>query len=114
MDPLPRHAHNSGPNMAVRKDVYDLIGGIPPKVYLEDIALYDAVCKFEGYIRHCPDIIVVTSDRTVARAPKGFGNDLKTWSDAEKISLKVEGLERLRAKFRLFEAIRNYYDRPTE
>ncbi len=30
-NPWPRHAHNWGPNMAIRKDVYHSIGGIPPK-----------------------------------------------------------------------------------
>ena len=113
-DPLPRHAHNSGPNLAVRRDVYLEIGGMPPKGFLEDIALYDAVCSTGHKIRHCPHTIVTTSCRLDPRAPWGFGSELRDWSGSDRIFFKVEGLDRLLAKFRLFEAIRCHYRNPSK
>lgn len=113
-NPWPRHAHNSGPNLAVRRDVYLDIGGMPPKGFLEDIALYDAICAAGYKIRHCPCTIVTTSCRLTPRAPWGFGSELKDWSEADHIFFKVEGLERLLAKFRIFESIRSYYRKPSK
>lgn len=113
-DPWPRHAHNSGPNLAVRRDVYLEIGGMPPKGFLEDIALYDAVCTAGHKIRHCPDTVVTTSCRLDPRAPWGFGSELRDWSESKRIFFEVEGLERLLAKFRMFEAIRCHYRKPSK
>jgi len=107
-DPWPRHAHNSGPNLAIRKDVYRSIGGMPPKGFLEDIALYDAVCEQGHKIRHCPYTIVVTSCRLTPRAPWGFGSELRDWTEAEDIFFQVEGLNRLLEKFDVFEKVRRY------
>ncbi|HET8735825.1 MAG TPA: glycosyltransferase [Pricia sp.] len=112
-DPWPRHGHNSGPNLAVRRDVYLEVGGMPPKGFLEDIALYEAVCAAGYKIRHCPDTVVTTSCRLTPRAPRGFGAELRDWNGAKFIFFEVEGLERLLAKFRLFEAIRCHYRSPS-
>lgn len=109
-DPWPRHAHNSGPNLAIRNDVYHEIGGMPPKGFLEDIALYNAVCQSGFHVRHCPYTMVTTSSRTNPRAPWGFGSELKDWSESETIFFKVEGLHRLLAKFRIFRGVRNYFN----
>lgn len=112
-DPWPRHGHNSGPNLAVRRDVYLEVGGMPPKGFLEDIALYEAVCAAGYKIRHCPYTIVTTSCRLTPRAPSGFGAELRDWNGAKCIFFEVEGLERLLAKFQLFEAIRCHYRSPS-
>ena len=112
-NPWPRHAHNSGPNLAVRKDVYAEIGGMPPKGFLEDIALYDAVCEKGHTIRHCPFTVVTTSGRMTPRAPWGFGSELRDWDQAPTLFFEVEGLDRLLAKFRIFEQVRTYYKNPS-
>jgi hypothetical protein len=111
-NPWPRHSHNSGPNLAVRKDVYYRIGGMPPKGFLEDISLYDLICESGYPIRHCPYTVVTTSCRLTPRAPWGFGSELRDWSEAESIFFEVEGLERLLAKFCIFEKVREYYKDP--
>ncbi len=108
-NPWPRHSHNSGPNLAVRNDVYTAVGGMPPKGFLEDIALYNAVCRNGFLIRHCPYTIVTTSSRTNSRTPWGFGSELRDWSEVENIFFKVEGLDRLLAKFRIFKKVREDY-----
>mgnify|MGYP000087987748 CR=1 FL=1 len=113
-NPWPRHSHNSGPNLSIRRDVYNKIGGMPPKGFLEDIALYDAVCESGYAIRHCPFTIVTTSGRMEPRAPWGFGSELKDWSEAESIFFKVEGLKRLLAKFGIFRRVREYFQSPSK
>ena len=109
LDPLPRHAHNSGPNLAIRKGVYTKVDGIPPLQELEDIALYDKVCQHGFLVRHCLKTKVVTSSRLDGRVSRGFGSELKMYNQLSAINYKVEGLQQLLAKFIIFEEIRNYY-----
>lgn len=107
-NPLPRHANNSGPNMAVRADVYKNIGGIDPLGFCEDIAFYDKIV-YAGYrVRHCPMTIVTTSARTVPRAPWGFGAELSIWNGNDGSGLQVEGLEALLERLRIYKMVRDY------
>ncbi|SDF08371.1 Glycosyl transferase family 2 [Pricia antarctica] len=107
-NPLPRHANNSGPNMAVRADVYENIGGIDPLGFCEDIAFYDKIV-YAGYkVRHCPMTLMTTSGRTVPRAPWGFGAELSTWDGNKDSGLQVEGLEALLERLRIFKLMREY------
>lgn len=107
-DPKPLHAHNSGPNMAVRADIYRQIGGIRPIGFCEDVAFYDTIIWNDHKVRHCPMTIVTTSLRTETRVPWGFGAELK--SVAENLSgLKVEGLESLLLRFSINGMIRDHY-----
>lgn len=107
-DPLPRHANNSGPNMAVRADVYENIGGIDPLGFCEDIAFYDKIV-YAGYrVRHCPMTIVTTSGRTMPRAPWGFGAELSIWNGNNASGLQVEGLEALLERLCIFKLVREY------
>ncbi|MBU3025219.1 glycosyltransferase family 2 protein [Zobellia galactanivorans] len=113
-DPWPRHAHKSGPNLAVRKNVYGAIGGILPKGFREDIALYQSVRSAGFKVRHCPDTIVSTSGRQTSKTPEGFGSEIKLWNGSKRISYKVEGLDSILAKSRVFKAIHRYYRNPTK
>ena len=113
LDPLPRHFHNSGPNLAIKKKVYDSIGGMPPISFLEDIALYDLVASSGKVIRHCPFTIVSTSNRTVARVAQGFSSQLSDWNTIENKILYVEGLNKLIRKFKIFDYIRTKFYIPT-
>lgn len=107
-DPLPRHGDNSGPNMAVRADIYDYIGGMSPIGFCEDIDFYDRVV-WGGYeVRHCPMAIVTTSGRSEPRAPWGFGAELGTWNGKDGNEPQVEGLEALLERSRIYALIRKY------
>lgn len=107
-NPLPRHANNSGPNMAVRADVYEHIGGIDPLGFCEDIAFYDKIV-YAGYkVRHCPMTLMTTSGRTVPRASWGFGAELSTWNGNTDSKLQVEGLEALLERLRIFKLMHEY------
>ena len=113
-DPWPKHAHNSGPNLAVKKHCYKTIGGMPPLGFLEDIALYDAVASHGFVIRHSNDCVVTTSCRLNARAPWGFASELRDWGEDSEVTYKVEGLEKLLYKFGVFKKIATYYEYPSQ
>lgn len=107
-DPLPRHGDNSGPNMAVRTDVYDTIGGMAPIGFCEDIDFYDRVVWGGHRVRHCPMAIVTTSGRTEPRAPWGFGAELGTWNGKNRSEPQVEGLDALLERSRIYALVREY------
>ncbi|MEO6914508.1 MAG: hypothetical protein ABI151_01765, partial [Chitinophagaceae bacterium] len=79
-DPWPRHFQYYGANMAVKKSIYEAVGGIPALRYLEDNALHDALFRNDFKIRRSPDVIVTTSIRTEGRVEIGFSEQLKKWS----------------------------------
>jgi cellulose synthase/poly-beta-1,6-N-acetylglucosamine synthase-like glycosyltransferase len=79
-DPWPRHWQRSGPSFAVRADIYEAAGGVPPVRVLEDIALYDALVAIGARIRHSLHVRVHTSARVHSRAAGGFGTRIAEWS----------------------------------
>jgi len=108
-DVKPRHSDNSGPNLAVRADVYKSVGGIRPLGFCEDIAFYDSII-YNGYkVRHCPDTIVLTSCRQDPRAPWGFGAELGTWNAEGLITYEVEGLNALLARFKIYALAQSFF-----
>ncbi len=111
-DPAPRHSHNSGPNLAVRADVYDGVGGMPPIGFCEDIAFYDLVVWGGHKVRHCPLTKVTTSGRIDPRTPWGFGAELRVWSENDTCDLEVEGLLALLERFAIYRLVEQYCDRP--
>jgi len=111
-DPAPRHSDNSGPNMAVRADVYDRVGGMPPIGFCEDVAFYDAVIRGGYKVRHCPLTIVTTSGRIDPRAPWGFGAELSGWGGSEENVCEVEGLDALLERFRIYQLLHDYLNAP--
>jgi Glycosyl transferase family 2 len=81
-DPWPRHSDHTGASLAVRGEVYQAIGGIPPLPVKEDVAFVDAVCRAGYRLRHPLDVQVVVSARLRGRAPGGMADTLKEWADA--------------------------------
>jgi glycosyltransferase involved in cell wall biosynthesis len=76
--PEERHGNVYGANLGVRASAYRHTGGFPPLASSEDRALVDKL-RQEGFCVTSTDSTrVVTSGRTVARAPHGFGAYLRT------------------------------------
>ncbi len=76
-DPWKRHNQNCGASMAVRSKVYRDIGGLPPLPVGEDRALFDAIRKMDGKIRHSLTAHVTASARMVGRASGGMADALR-------------------------------------
>jgi Glycosyl transferase family 2 len=81
-DPWPRHSDHTGASLAVRGEVYQAVGGIPPLPVQEDVAFVNAVCRAGYRLRHPLDVQVVVSARLHGRAPGGMADTLKEWADA--------------------------------
>jgi glycosyltransferase involved in cell wall biosynthesis len=105
----PNHPDNSGPNLAVRADVYEAVGGMRPLGFCEDIAFYDSIIYGGFKVRHCPETIVTTSSRQDPRAPWGFGAELKTWNDESSIIFEVEGLKALLERLKIYNLVKALY-----
>ncbi|TSJ36321.1 glycosyltransferase [Mucilaginibacter corticis] len=79
-DPLPRHFHFFGANMAVTSEYYHKSGGIPAVDSLEDMAFHAALLRCDARIRRSPRVKVITSARFDGRVAVGFSEQLKKWS----------------------------------
>src|SRR5690625_1660774 len=109
-NPWPRHAYNWGPNIAIKKHVYQAVGGIRPLHFLEDVDLFKRVRR-QGYIiKHCLKSRVTTSTRINARCLEGFGAELKIWSEINEVTYNVEGLNKLLLRFKIYTSIENYFN----
>lgn len=89
-DPWPRHFDHTGASLAVRGEVYQAVGGIPPLPFREDVAFVTAVCRAGYRLRHSLDVQVIVSARLEGRATGGMADCLKGWVDAA-----VKGLPHL-------------------
>lgn len=99
-DPWPRHSDHTGGSLAIRADVYDAVGGLPPLPQREDLALVSKVRARGGKLVHPLDIKVEVSARLVGRAPGGMADCLKQWvrEEAEGKPLLVETPARVEAR----------------
>lgn len=113
-DPWPRHNYSWGPNLAIKKHVYQNIGGIMPLSFLEDVDLYNRVVENGYVVRHCMNSIVTTSVRINSRCDEGFGAELKVWSENEGIPYCVEGLEKLKSRYQIYALVKDYYQNPSQ
>ncbi len=94
-DHWPCHWTNSGATLAVRRKVYDAVGGMPALRNGEDRA-FTAAVQAAGYaVRHAPEIMVVTSGRLDGRAPGGAADTMRLRCEVPD-SPCDERLERLR------------------
>jgi len=85
-EPWPRHFYEGGASMALTLRSYRAIGGAPTPAVGEDKALFDAVRRTGGTVRHAADVRVRTSARLVGRAQGGASDILALWgrqTDAE-------------------------------
>jgi hypothetical protein len=72
----PRHHHHYGASLAVTAYMYAKVGGLPPLPSSEDVALYDALMRFDARFCHSPRVRVITSARSVGRAEAGLSDRL--------------------------------------
>lgn len=78
-DPWPRHFQHFGASLAVRRDAYLAVGGLPRVPHLEDVAMYERLCRTDAVIRHCPSVVATTSARLTGRAGVGLSTQLVEW-----------------------------------
>lgn len=78
-DPWPRHQHHFGASLAIKPDVYQRVGRLPPRRYLEDVALYTELMRRDVKLRHSNAVRVYTSARLSGRAAAGFSRTLAEW-----------------------------------
>ncbi len=78
-DRWPRHDYEGGASIAVTLGMYRAIGGCPPLPVGEDRALFEAIRRKGGVIRHALDVKVSTSGRLVGRAPGGMADTVRRW-----------------------------------
>jgi hypothetical protein len=78
-EPWPRHFYEGGASIAVTLRLYRRIGGAPAPRVSEDKALFEAIRRHGGRVRHPTDVKVVTSSRLNGRAPGGASDTLSLW-----------------------------------
>ncbi|MBV9300759.1 MAG: glycosyltransferase [Acidobacteriaceae bacterium] len=88
-DPWPRHHQHFGASFAVTPRVYKRIGRMPPRRYLEDIALYQALMRHDVRLRHSNKVRVFTSARLAGRARFGLSSELTYWQSRGKKVMRV-------------------------
>ena len=79
-DPWPSHHQHFGASLAVSREAYLKVGGLPPVRYLEDEALVSALRRADMRVRHSPQVRVLTSPRCDGRAEVGLSWQLRQWS----------------------------------
>ncbi len=85
-DPWPRHHQHFCASLAVTRQAYLKVGGIPAVRYLEDEALIDSLRRADLRIRHSPRVRVVTSPRSQGRVEVGLSWQLRQWEQTDEDS----------------------------
>lgn len=75
--PDGRHGHVHGANLGVRADTYWSVGGFADLEEDEDVDLVQRLSEHGARIAWAEDIGVITSARTLGRAPGGFAGHLR-------------------------------------
>jgi hypothetical protein len=83
-DPWPRHHQHFGASLAITRQAYLQVGGLPEVRYLEDEALVDALRRHDLPVRHSPDVRVMTSSRQDGRAEVGLAWQLREWAQDDR------------------------------
>lgn len=78
-EPWPRHFYEGGASIAVTYGAFRRIGEIPAPRVGEDKALFDAIRRGGGRVRHPLDVKVATSPRLNGRARGGASDTLALW-----------------------------------
>ena len=79
-DPWPRHHQHFGASLALTVAAYRQVGGLPVVRYLEDEALWQALCRHDLPVRHSPRVRVSTSARQQGRVEVGLSWQLREWA----------------------------------
>jgi hypothetical protein len=82
------HPHVHGANLGVRGDTYLAAGGFPDVATQEDVLLSAAVRRSGGRVLSTGSSPVLTSGRTIGRAPGGMASYLRELGEVE-ISLEA-------------------------
>jgi hypothetical protein len=82
-DAWPRHNQNCGASVAITAVAYRRIGGLPPKPVGEDRALFEAIVRSDGKVRHSLEVQVLTSARTDGRAQGGLSDAIRLRGDPD-------------------------------
>jgi GT2 family glycosyltransferase len=98
-NPWPHHATISGATLAVTREAYRRVGGLPCVPLGEDKALVAQLARIDARIRFCPDIEVTTSGRINGRAPGGVADTLRLRS-GDPDAFCDEALESVRVALR--------------
>jgi cellulose synthase/poly-beta-1,6-N-acetylglucosamine synthase-like glycosyltransferase len=78
-DAWPNHGYEGGASLALTRGMYAAIGGCPIIPVGEDRALFEAVRRAGGRIRHATDVKVYTSGRLDGRASGGMADTIRQW-----------------------------------
>lgn len=113
-DPWPKHGYHWGPNLSVKKKVYQAIGGMKPLHFLEDVDFYQRSIAAGFLAKHSLRIKVFTSARTDSRCSEGFGAELQVWKNNDGIPYRVESYKKLCSRFEMYARIREYFQKPSK
>jgi hypothetical protein len=80
-NPWPHHATISGASIAIKREAYLRVGGLPRVPLGEDKALIAELIRHDAKIRFCPNVRVTTSGRLDGRAPGGVADTLRLRSN---------------------------------
>ncbi len=80
-DRWPNHGYEGGASIAMTAAMYAATGGCPTCAVAEDRALFEAVRRCGGKVRHALDVKVFTSGRLNGRAAGGMADTIRRWSD---------------------------------
>jgi glycosyltransferase involved in cell wall biosynthesis len=86
-DPWPRHSDHTGASLAVKSEVYEKLGGIPPLPCREDVTFVKNALQAGFQLRHPLDVKVEVSARLDGRAKGGMAECIRGWLRAEQHGL---------------------------
>ena len=111
-DPWPRHHQHFGANLAVNREAYLKVGGVPAVRYLEDEALVTAFRRADMRVRHSPHVRVMTSPRYDGRVEVGLSWQLRQWqAKPAAVELMVEDPHWARLQFQARRCLREEWRR---
>jgi len=110
-DPWPRHHQHFGASLALTVAAYRQVGGLPVVRYLEDEALWQALCRHDLPVRHSPRVRVSTSARQQGRVEVGLSWQLREWAARaeEQREPEVECPRQLAALWQARRELRAYW-----
>lgn len=112
-DRWPRHHQHFAGSMAVRPEIYQQVGGLPPRECLEDVAFYQALLCQDVPFRHSPLVRVHTSARLNGRTPVGLAEQLSRWKNSRSPIL-VPSVHLMRTVFSLRRRLRTLWSHAQE